>query len=326
MRALWLLWPLECFYRVVTRYRRKRLQQSAEPLPLPVIVVGNVAVGGTGKTPLVIALVRWLQSQGYKPGVISRGYGGQAPTYPYVVKANASAELVGDEPLLIARSTGCPVVVGPDRVADVRALQAQFDCDIVVSDDGLQHYRLHRDIEIAVIDGVRGFGNGHCLPVGPLREPENRLDEVDLIVVNGDSTLSLTRSHCEMRLEPGKLKNLKTGKTLAAGDLIVEQIDQQGGGRVHAVAGIGNPKRFFTTLVELGLTPIPHVFPDHYAYTERDLRFEGELPLVMTEKDAVKCAPFASDAMWSLPVQAALPASFYTSLERKLKKLSEDKG
>lgn len=313
VRTLWLLWPLECLYRGLSALRRKRLQQRAKPQSTKVIVVGNISVGGTGKTPLVIALVRWLQAEGYKPGVISRGYGGQAPAYPFVVASHSSAQETGDEPLLIARSTGCPVVIGPDRVAALAEVERRFDCDIVVSDDGLQHYALQRHIEIAVVDGVRGFGNGHCLPVGPLREPASRVDEVDFLVINGESARSWARPYSEMRLEPAKLVNLVTGATRSAADF-----DRP----VHAVAGIGNPRRFFTTLLELGLSPIAHPFPDHHHFIAEDLQFEGDLPLVMTEKDAVKCRAFATDNMWSLPVQAALPASFYAGLERKLKNLS----
>ncbi len=315
VRFLWLLWPLEVFYRAVVLLWRKRLQRHAVPQQTTVIVVGNITVGGTGKTPLVIALVRWLQAEGYKPGVISRGYGGQAPYYPFVVTATGRPEQTGDEPLLIASATDCPVVVGPDRVAALAEIERRFGCDIVISDDGLQHYALQRHIEIAVVDGVRGFGNGHCLPVGPLREPARRVEEVDLLVINGESTRTWGRSYSEMRLEPAKPVNLVTGKSRDIAEFE---------GRVHAVAGIGNPQRFFTTLLELGLTPIAHPFPDHHHFTQDDFQFEGELPLVMTEKDAVKCRAFVTENMWYLPVQAALPASFYTSLKRKLKNLSEE--
>ena len=315
IRLLWLLWPLEILYRTVVALRRIRLQRRAKPQQTTVIVVGNITVGGTGKTPLVIALVRWLQAEGYKPGVISRGYGGQAPYYPFVVTASGRPEQTGDEPLLIASSADCPVVIGPDRVAALAEIERRFGCDVVISDDGLQHYALQRHIEIAVVDGVRGFGNGHCLPMGPLREPARRVDEVDLLVINGESALSWRRPYSEMQLEPAKPVNLLSGKSRDIAEFE---------GRVHAVAGIGNPRRFFTTLLELGLSPIAHPFPDHHRFIEEDLRFEGDFPLVMTEKDAVKCRAFATDNMWFLPVQAALPASFYTSLKRKLKNLSEE--
>ena len=312
---LWLLWPLELLYRLISFLRKRWLVKKSIPQLTPVIVVGNISVGGTGKTPLVIAVVRWLQSQGYKPGVISRGYGGEAPSYPCPVTPSSTAAEVGDEPLLIARSAQCPVVVGPDRVAALARLERDYGCDIVVSDDGLQHYALQRDIEIIVVDGMRGMGNGHCLPVGPLREGPGRLASADLLVINGETDELWGRAGHIMRLEPGKLVNVSTGEKRRADDFPA---------RVHAVAGIGNPKRFFTTLVELGLRPVQHRFPDHHTFCADDFDFGDTLPVVMTEKDAVKCGAFAREDFWMLPVTAALPAEFFFGLERKLKALQED--
>lgn len=313
--ALLLLWPLEGLYRLLSALRKRWLIKKAIPQLTPVIVVGNISLGGTGKTPLVIAVVRWLQSQGYKPGVISRGYGGQSAYYPFPVTDSALAQQVGDEPLLIARAAKCPVVVGPDRVAALDFIERHYGCNIVVSDDGLQHYALARDIEIIVVDGMRGMGNGHCLPVGPLREPTSRLREADLVVVNGETDQHWGGHASVMRLEPGKLVNLVTGE---------KRLPEDFPKRVRAVAGIGNPKRFYTTLVEFGLRPVPERFPDHHAFTAQDLDFGDALPIVMTEKDAVKCRAFAHENMWMLPVTAALPAAFFVALDEKIKSLTED--
>ncbi|MFT5033872.1 MAG: tetraacyldisaccharide 4'-kinase [Bermanella sp.] len=313
--VLYLFWPLEGLYCLVSNLRKRWLQKRAIPQLTPVIVVGNISVGGTGKTPLVIALVRWLQAQGYKPGVVSRGYGGRAAHYPCAVTASSSPQQVGDEPLLIVREGACPVVVSPDRVAGVAKLEKDFNCNIVVSDDGLQHYALQRDVEIVVIDGARGLGNGHCMPVGPLREPARRLTAVDILVVNGESEQAFGPSAHMMLLEPHRLVNLKTGKKMAVADLPMV---------VHAVAGIGNPRRFFTSLIELGLRPTTHRFVDHHVYTAADIEFGDDLPVIMTEKDAVKCAGFASEHHWYLPVTAALPAEFFMALDKKLKTLNEE--
>lgn len=312
---LYLAWPLEVLYRTLSTLRKAWLQKRAIPQLTPVIVVGNISVGGTGKTPLVIALVHWLQAQGYKPGVVSRGYGGKASQYPCTVSKTSAPEEVGDEPLLIAREAGCPVVVGPDRVAALAKLEKSFGCNIVVSDDGLQHYALQRDIEIIVVDGARGLGNGHCLPVGPLREPPWRLNTADILVINGEAEQSFGRSGHTMLLEPRRLVNLKTGRKIAVADLPHA---------VHAVAGIGNPRRFFTTLIELGLRPVTHSFDDHHHYSAADITFDDALPVVMTEKDAVKCTAFASEKHWYLPVNAALSAAFFMALESKLKDLNKE--
>ncbi|WP_372783713.1 tetraacyldisaccharide 4'-kinase, partial [Litorivivens sp.] len=310
--GLLLLWPLELLYRLLSALRKRWLIKKSIPQLTPVIVVGNISVGGTGKTPLVIAVVRWLQSQGYKPGVISRGYGGEAPEYPCAITDTSSAREVGDEPLLIARTAQCPVVVGPDRVAALARIESDFGCDIVVSDDGLQHYALQRDVEIIVVDGMRGMGNGHCLPVGPLREPPSRLATADLLVVNGETTEQWGRSGHVMRLEPGKLVNLVTGEKRGADDFPVH---------VHAVAGIGNPKRFFTTLVELGMRPVQHRFSDHHAFTAQDFKFKEPLPVVMTEKDAVKCQGFAQSNLWYVPVDAEFSASENPLLKERIVQL-----
>jgi tetraacyldisaccharide 4'-kinase len=307
-RAGWLLllWPLSCLFRLLAALRRRRLQRRQVQLPVPIVIVGNIAVGGTGKTPLLIALTRQLQNAGLKPGVVSRGYGSRthSQTVQLVTGGNSSEE-VGDEPLLIACVTQCPVAVGADRVAAARCLIAN-GCNIILSDDGLQHYRLARDLEIVVVDGRRGFGNGHCLPTGPLRESVRRLGEVDWVVRNGNHSCPQLKpwSPVPMYLKPLAWVNVKTGER--------RLLDDTGWLRepAYAVAGIGNPQRFFDSLSDLGLTVFPHAFPDHYAYRQEDFAdFAGEVVL-MTAKDAVKCRAFAGDHWWYLEVAAELPQSF----------------
>jgi tetraacyldisaccharide 4'-kinase len=272
-----------------------------------VVVVGNISVGGTGKSPLVIWLVNRFREQGYNPGVISRGYGGQAPHYPFSVTETSLSQESGDEPLMIANRCGCPVVVDADRVRAASYLLDTYDCDLIISDDGLQHYALGRDIEIVVIDGVRGLGNRHCLPVGPLREPETRLDEVDLIVVNGDDQCSMVkRGGHSMHLEPGPVHALN-GKPVTLNR-----------GRVNAVAGIGNPERFFRTLEQLGFEVLRHPFADHHRFKAGDFAFDNGYPVIMTEKDAVKCQGLVADRLHYLPVSACLGNEFVEQLSAKL--------
>ncbi|MCC2655581.1 MAG: tetraacyldisaccharide 4-kinase [Panacagrimonas sp.] len=289
----WLL-PLSSLFGVVARVRRRRIQpQSA---PLPVIVVGNLAVGGTGKTPFVIWLVEQLREWGLRPGVISRGYGGRAPRYPWRVTGRTPVSESGDEPLLIALRTAAPVMVGADRVAAARALAAQAEIDVLISDDGLQHYRLARALEICVIDGRRGLGNGALLPAGPLREPASRLDEVGLVVINGEGYDTGHPGQLTMELRAVEAESLAGGAAL--------HIDRLRGQRVHAIAGIGNPSRFFDMLRGRGVEVIEHPFPDHHAYTGQDIQFLDGLMVLMTEKDAVKCRDFAGPLHYAVPVRA----------------------
>ncbi len=308
-----LLLPLGWLFRAISAVRRLAYARgwlSAWRAPVPVIVIGNITVGGTGKTPLALALVERLRAAGWRPGIVSRGYGGQAD-YPARVDAASPASVVGDEPLLLARRSGVPVVVDPLRARGVRHLLAGSDCNLVVCDDGLQHYALARDIEIAVIDGQRGLGSGLPLPAGPLREPPSRLASVDFCVINGDW---LARSP---RPEAGVTMTLAAAPWLpvtAAG----EGAQPPAPGPVHAVAGIGHPPRFFALLERLGYQPLPHAFPDHHAYSAGDLEFTPPLPLVMTEKDAVKCAGLAPANTWFVPVQAMLPESFWQALLTRL--------
>lgn len=291
----WPLRPLAGLYGAVADARARRQQARAERLPVPVVVVGNVAVGGTGKTPVTLALVQQLRALGRCPGVISRGYGGRGP-FPQVVRPDTDPAVCGDEPLLMA-GHGVPVSVAPDRHAAGRALlAAEPAVDVLVCDDGLQHYALARDLELCVIDGGRGHGNGWRLPAGPLREPATRAERCGLRLVNGGDPGPYGPGSLRFDLCPGELQSLVGSESVPLPDWA--------GRRIHAVAGIGHPSRFFDTLRAAGLDPVPHAFPDHHPYRPADLAFGDDLPVVMTEKDAVKCRRFADTRLWMLPVEA----------------------
>jgi len=282
-RWIVLLAPLSWLYRRVAQRRRRAYSTGRRTpwrAPVPVVVVGNIAVGGTGKTPLVIWLARWLAARGFHPGIVSRGYGGRGTRRPLTVTAEGDPEQAGDEAPLLARRSGCPVVVCADRPAAVRHLLDTTDCDIVVTDDGLQHYALARDVEIAVVDGGRGLGNGRCLPAGPLREPPERLSQVDLVVVNGDP--GAWPGSVAMDLRPVAFVDLASGESLAPADFARRFPD------VHAVAGIGNPDRFARTLEAAGVHAEVYAYPDHHTFTGAELEFDDDRPVVVTEKDAVK--------------------------------------
>jgi tetraacyldisaccharide 4'-kinase len=278
-------------------------------MPVPVIVVGNVTVGGTGKTPLVIWLAEYFKEKGMRPGIISRGYGGTATQWPQQVRVDSQPEIVGDESVLIAQRTGCPVAISPKRAIAAKELLEHTDCDILLCDDGLQHLSLYRDIEIAVVDGDRRFGNGHCLPAGPLRESINRLRKVDMIVSNAKA---------------GKKEFLMEYAPLGFVSLLDETVKMSlsslEGKEIHAVAGIGNPQRFFSYLRSGGLHIIKNEFADHYAFKQEDLSFEDDLPIVMTEKDAVKCRSFAKDNYWYLKIDVEMSKAF----EHRLNILMKD--
>jgi tetraacyldisaccharide 4'-kinase len=296
------LLPLAGIFALVSGLRRRAYRAGwlrTTSLRVPVIVVGNLTVGGTGKTPLVLWLAHALRRRGYTPGILSRGYGAN-PGRPLAVGATATAAGVGDEPLLLARASGCPVWVGADRAAAGAALLAAHPrCDVLIADDGLQHYRLARRTEIAVVDGDRGFGNGLPLPAGPLREPVARLERVDAVVINAaalddpDRTLAAGRPAFAMAFAGTRLRNLVDPTRV--GDLASLR-----GTPVHAVAGIGNPRRFFDQLARQGLHVTRHPFPDHHAYRAEELDFGDDAPILMTEKDAVKCASFARVHWWAL--------------------------
>ena len=283
--------------------------RSATKLHVPVIIVGNISVGGTGKTPMVIWLAQYLRAEGWKPGIVSRGYGGTAIDRPQWVEKQSNPGEVGDEPVLIAIRTACPVVVGSNRVQAAQMILDNSDCNLIVSDDGLQHYRLGRDIEIAVIDGQRRFGNGCCLPIGPLREPIGRLKSVDLIVSNGNSA----SGEYSMELQGNTAVNLFD----PCCKIPLEQFSSQD---CHAVAGIGNPRRFFDHLRAFGVSCEEHEYPDHHEFCFADFDFTGSSPLLMTEKDAVKCKSFARANFWFVPVDAHLDEQFGYRLKKLLVK------
>ncbi len=303
-----LLSPFSLLYRIIIYFRRLLFRLGLKKttyFPVPLIVVGNITVGGNGKTPLVIALVEFLKTQGFKPGLVSRGYKGKAPSWPQVVEPDNHPEWYGDEPVMLVKKTDCPMVVGPDRVAAVKALLEKYDCDVVISDDGLQHYAMGRDIEIAVIDGERRFGNGFCLPAGPLREPQTRLRGVDFTVCNGNSVY---KDEYSMQLVAGDFYQLINPKN---NNFVTEKT-------VHAVAGIGYPKRFFQQVVAMGYTVVEHPFPDHHDYTVADFDFLKDDIVIMTEKDAVKCLSFADERFWCLPVKAVVSDVFLKEVANDL--------
>lgn len=290
--------PLSALFHGLVCLRRALYRvgvlRSAHP-GRPVIVVGNLTVGGSGKTPFTIWLARELAGAGLRVGIVSRGYRGRATGVTRVDAHSSSAAEVGDEAILLARHSGAQVVVSRDRLAGARSLAPAVD--VIVSDDGLQHYRLQRNFEIAIVDGQRGFGNARLLPAGPLREPVSRLDQVDAVVVNGGDT---TSSQYAMRLVASAVVGLNSG--------LREPPAAWQGRRVHAVAGIGHPERFFRQLRELGIAPIEHPFADHATFTLGDVSFDDGLPVVMTEKDAVKCEGFRALPLSYLQVEASLTA------------------
>lgn len=306
---LWLLRPLEWLYRGVVAIRRwcyERGVISRYRAPVPVVVIGNVTVGGTGKTPVVIAIAQALRQTGRSVGVVSRGYGGRSERYPLVVEATTAAIECGDEPLLIRQTVDCPVVVDPDRPAAVRRLLSDFSVDVVISDDGLQHYALARDFELVLVDGQRGLGNGWCLPAGPLREPSQRLESADAVIYRDgvDSDSAFFYAHEGLfRLSDGAHTALNP-KTLGAD--------------VYAIAGIGQPEQFFSTLEQAGFSLQRKVFPDHHQYTVADFGAMADLPIIMTAKDAVKCAPFAGADAWQLPINAVLPSAVIDAIVERL--------
>ena len=310
-RSLALL-PASWLYRCVAASRRQAYRWGIlrrERVNAPVLVIGNIFVGGTGKTPLVLWMARYLRSMGKHPGIITRGYGGQSKEWPQLVDADSDPYDVGDEPVLLAQRSGCPVVAGPDRVQAAQTLLETYGCDVVVSDDGLQHYRLARDLEVVVIDAARGLGNGHCLPAGPLREPRRRLRSVDLLVANGGPSW-LTPYYFTLRIS----------QAVGIGDAGESRpLTDFAGEQAHAIAGIGNPDRFFAALGRYGIETIRHPFADHYPFAEKDVNFDDELPVFMTEKDAVKCRAYAGPRHWAVPAETVLTAETERALKARVR-------
>jgi len=310
----YLLAPFSWLFQLMCRcrflfYRYLKVQQD---FPVPIIVVGNLTVGGTGKTPLVSWIINMLKEQGYHPGIVMRGYGSSLKNDSFeIVAMQSHAVAVGDEPLMLRQMTDCPLVIGKNRPQAVKALLKAFpEVDVVVSDDGLQHYALARDVEIAVIDGQRRLGNGFCLPVGPLRESPKRLKSVDFIVANGSAMPGEWVMGTQLAKAAYRVNDRKFNQA----------IEDWQGKTVHAVAGIGNPERFFAALRAKGVNVIAHPFPDHYDFKKDDLLFNDDLLVVMTEKDAVKCHAFAHDRVFCIPLEVKLQDEFKELLLRKIKR------
>jgi tetraacyldisaccharide 4'-kinase len=307
--------PLSVLFGVLAALRRAAYRLGwlhSERVRVPVIVVGNITVGGTGKTPVVLWLIELLRASGYRPGIVTRGYGGNEQLQP--VRTDSDPQRSGDEPLLLARRTGVPVFAGRARAAAARTLlQVHPECDVIVSDDGLQHYALARDIELAVIDGEREFGNGWLLPAGPLREPVSRLRYVNAVVVNGESELAeVPAPRYRMDIAGIVFRNLRDPRQQAsAADLRDRPL--------HAIAAIGHPARFFSHLERMSLQFRRHPFPDHFPFAAGDLAFAGDETVLMTEKDAVKCTAFAKASWWYLPVEAEVDPALGQLILAKLR-------
>jgi tetraacyldisaccharide 4'-kinase len=303
--ASWLS-PLAYIYIDIVRFRhflyRKGFLKSVA-FPVPIIVIGNITVGGTGKTPLVIYLAQRLQHAGFNPGIVTRGYRGKNQQWPLLVTANTSTAQAGDEAVLIANKTGCPVVAAPVRTEAVQYCLDHQPCDIILADDGLQHYALQRDIEIVVIDGERRFGNNFFLPAGPLREPQERIEAVDFVIVNGQSEQP---NEIAMTLVTEVAINLVTDEQKPLSAFRSQQC--------HALAGIGHPQRFFDQLSALGIKTNNHYFANHHQFKARHIQFKDPYPVLMTEKDAIKCRDFAGKQHWSVPVKPQLPDAFFKQL------------
>ncbi|MGR5277553.1 tetraacyldisaccharide 4'-kinase [Vibrio rotiferianus] len=313
---LWpLLWPLSLLFGAISKSKRQQYQSGkkrAYKAPVPVVVVGNITAGGNGKTPVVVWLVEQLQQLGFKPGVVSRGYGAKAPYYPLILDDNTPAKHCGDEPKLIYRRTGAPVAVDPVRANAVKAL-LETGVDIIITDDGLQHYALERDIEFVIVDGNRRFGNESLIPLGPLREGVERLAEVDFIITNGGQA---QQGEMPMSLAPSKAINLKTKQQVEVSELR----------DLVAFAGIGHPPRFFNTLNAMNAdVKVTKGFADHQDFDQQELQALAQqgANVIMTEKDAVKCDSYAQDNWWYLPVSAQFESN---DAERILNRIKEVKA
>lgn len=306
-----LLTPLSLLFGAIVALRRLCYRLGVlrtYHFPKPVIVVGNITVGGTGKTPLVIWLAQYLEAKGYQPGIVSRGVGGQGGKEPHWVTLQDDVAMVGDEALLLKQRTACPLVISRDRVAAIYELLSKTSCNVVISDDGLQHYRMGRDIEIAVLDGERLTGNAKLLPAGPLREPVSRLKQIDFLVINGEGE---TANAYHMQLKTQTLVALKPpARQYAFTDFPTKAI--------NAIAAIGHPARFFQSLTQAGFHVVPHPFPDHHLYRAEELVFNNDYPVFMTEKDAVKCRAFARQDDWYVPVTAEITPAFGEALLSRL--------
>ncbi len=321
-----LLSPLEFLYKKTAESRQKAHAQNAQRYSVPVIVVGNISIGGTGKTPTIISLISFLQDKGFRVGIVSRGYG-RGTTGLVIANKESSASDIGDEPYLIYSNTGCQLAVCENRSDAVQALNDDDVCDIILADDGLQHYSMFRDREIVVIDGLRGVGNGRMLPVGPLREPVQRMDTVDWALVNGAASsnplFETATPVFNIHVEALEFVQVSTGKAFPLNYFSDTSREDQTA-KIVAVAGLGNPQKFFLTLAELGLRFHKKAFKDHHAYTHDDFAHMDSQVILMTEKDAVKCKPIVGDNAFYLKVTMKLPdvflEDFYTQINTLIKK------
>ena len=311
----WLMSPLAllvCIFAGVKRWAYQSGWFKQTKIAVPVIVVGNISVGGSGKTPLVIYLAKLLLDNGYQPGIICRGYKGKATSWPQAVSEQSCVEQVGDEAVLLAKSTDCPVMAGPIRAQAAQQLTKQGNCDVILSDDGFQHLKLARDIDVVVVDAKRGMGNGWCLPSGPLREQSNALNKAAIIVYHGAKEDTI--NDYAMHLYGGDIE------TLEGDSILIDKLKNQA---IHAVAGIGHPQRFFDALRVLGFKIIEHAFADHHAYTAQELNFKDDYVIITTAKDAVKLAKLnIQSAIYVLPVQAQLSQQFNADFLEKLNKIN----
>ena len=306
-KSFWLLLPFSFLYGLISCVRRQLYKLGifkSWQSPVPIIVIGNLSAGGNGKTPLAISLIEALKAKGLKVGLVSRGYGGKSNHYPLILDENTSTKQAGDEPVLIYHRTHVPVAVAPKRIDAVKALLDSHQLDVILTDDGLQHYALARDIEIVVVDGKRLFGNGWWIPAGPMRERRSRLKSVDLIIINGDSSKDFINQYPDrtftMQLVPDHVVNLSTNK----------QCELSALHHIYAIAGISNPKRFFNMLTQMGADLVyTESFADHQNFTLPLLEkvVGTNQTLLMTEKDAVKCRQFALPNWWYLPIDAVIP-------------------
>jgi tetraacyldisaccharide 4'-kinase len=315
--------PIAPLFRAIAAARRALYRAGllkSDYLPVPCVVIGNITVGGSGKTPLAIALAEALATRGWRPGIVSRGYGAEN-LEPRAVGTDAVADAVGDEPVLLAR-TGLPVWIGADRPRAARGLvSAHPECDVVIADDGLQHYALARDVEVVVVDASRGLGNGLPLPAGPLREPRSRLRDADAVVLLGGTVTGALGREFAMTLVGDRFVRVDArGEGVGA--------DAFRGSGVHALAGIGNPQRFFDHLKAMGIAATCHPYPDHYRFTRQDLELPDANAILMTEKDAVKCTAFADDRCWALPIRAVVDSKLFALVEEKLRgsQVARDSG
>jgi tetraacyldisaccharide 4'-kinase len=324
-KGKWFLLPFTLMYCILHSFQRWKLTRKRSKITIPVVIIGNISIGGTGKTPTVIYLAKLLIKAGYKPAIITRGYGGTSTKWPQEVTVLSNPKEVGDEAVLLAKRTKLPVIAGADRYLDIQYLRSRYDCDVILSDDGLQHYPLHRDIEIILIDAERQLGNGWCIPAGPLRENTRRLKKVDFVLFNyglAKSNPQKDRFAKQYQLESLFSMNL-SGKRIYSllGKKTPRYLTELEGQTVHVVTGIGNPSRFYSGLEQLGLHLIKHSFPDHHNFTQKELHFNDDKTIIMTEKDAVKCQQFSIKNCWYLPIEAHIENEFDRLFMDKLKRL-----